>query len=223
MARMMLTQSLSGLSVFSCHSFQSIPKISSLKIYKFQLSSSHKSTCSSTLTETKMSKERKLPIFLFDIMDTIVRDPFYEDIPAFFGLSMKELLKVKHPTAWIEFEKGIITEEELAAKFFRDGRIFDFDGLKQCMRNGYAYLDGIECILHQLKSNGYEIHAFTNYPCWYMMIEEKLKLSTYLSWTFSSCNTGLLMWKLQERLVWMLSFLRMLLSLSKVLYFLEFK
>ncbi|KAH9290439.1 hypothetical protein KI387_034556, partial [Taxus chinensis] len=34
--------------------------------------------------------------------------------------------------------------EELAMKFFRDGRAFDFDGLKQCMSNGYAYLDGME-------------------------------------------------------------------------------
>lgn len=27
---------------------------------------------------------RKLPVLLFDIMDTVVRDPFYEDVPAFF-------------------------------------------------------------------------------------------------------------------------------------------
>lgn len=30
---------------------------------------------------------RKRPILLFDIMDTIVRDPFYHHIPAFFGYS----------------------------------------------------------------------------------------------------------------------------------------
>ena len=29
--------------------------------------------------------KRKLPVLLFDVMDTIVRDPFYQDIPAFFG------------------------------------------------------------------------------------------------------------------------------------------
>lgn len=36
---------------------------------------------------TKKSDEltnRKLPILLFDIMDTIVRDPFYHDVPTFF-------------------------------------------------------------------------------------------------------------------------------------------
>lgn len=30
-------------------------------------------------------EERKLPILLFDVMDTLVRDPFYHDIPDFFG------------------------------------------------------------------------------------------------------------------------------------------
>ncbi|KAK8937752.1 hypothetical protein KSP40_PGU012427 [Platanthera guangdongensis] len=137
-----------------------------------------------------MMEKRKFPVFLFDVMDTIVRDPFYHDIPAFFKMSMKELLDEKHPTAWVEFEKGFIDETELAKKFFKDGRSFDLEGLKECLRRGYSYVDGIEELLHVLKQNNYELHAFTNYPVWYKMIEEKLKLSKYLSWTFSSCIIG---------------------------------
>ncbi|KNA16317.1 hypothetical protein SOVF_090270 [Spinacia oleracea] len=135
-------------------------------------------------------EERKLPILLFDVMDTLVRDPFYHDIPDFFGMSMKELMECKHPTAWSEFEKGLIDEDELAKKFFKDGRHLDVEGLKDCMKRGYSYLDGIEDLLHALKLNNYEMHAFTNYPVWYQLIEDKLKLSTYLSWTFCSCATG---------------------------------
>ncbi|KAJ8615781.1 hypothetical protein MRB53_035153 [Persea americana] len=137
-----------------------------------------------------ISENRKLPILLFDVMDTLVRDPFYQDVPAFFGMPMKELLETKHPTAWIEFEKGLINEMELAKKFFKDGRPFDLEGLKECMRRGYSYIDGIEALLYNLKQNNYEMHAFTNYPIWYMLIEDKLKISTYLSWTFCSCKTG---------------------------------
>ncbi|XP_074272416.1 flavin mononucleotide hydrolase 1, chloroplatic-like [Silene latifolia] len=133
---------------------------------------------------------RKLPVLLFDVMDTIVRDPFYQDIPQFFGMPMKELLECKHPTAWNEFEKGLIDEDELARKFFKDGRHFDLEGLKMCMKNGYSYIDGVEGLLSSLKHNNYEMHAFTNYPIWYQMIEEKLKLSNYLSWTFCSCTIG---------------------------------
>ncbi|KAK2994732.1 hypothetical protein RJ640_002538 [Escallonia rubra] len=134
--------------------------------------------------------KRKLPILLFDVMDTIVRDPFYQDVPAFFGMSLKDLIECKHPAAWIEFEEGLINEMELARNFFKDGRPLDLEGLKNCMRRGYSYLDGVEELLQALHRNGYEIHAFTNYPIWYEMIEDKLKLSTYLSWTFCSCKIG---------------------------------
>lgn len=146
-------------------------------------------TTTSNISNTHTSR-RKLPILLFDVMDTIVRDPFYQDVPAFFRMSMKELLECKHPTAWMEFEKGLIDEPELARKFFKDGRSFDLEGLKNCMKRGYLYIDGVEELLRALKKDGYEMHAFTNYPIWYKMIEDKLKLSTYLSWTFCSCIFG---------------------------------
>lgn len=145
---------------------------------------------SSNTTSTGNNGNRKLPILLFDIMDTIVRDPFYHDVPAFFRMPMEELLECKHPTAWIEFEKGLINETELARKFFKDGRDFDLEGLKNCMRRGYSYIEGVEGLLRALKQNNYEMHAFTNYPIWYEMIEDKLKLSTFLSWTFCSCTIG---------------------------------
>ncbi|KAJ4848337.1 Flavin mononucleotide hydrolase 1, chloroplatic [Turnera subulata] len=135
-------------------------------------------------------KQEKLPVLLFDIMDTIVRDPFYEDVPRFFGMSFKELIDSKHPSSWVDFEKGIIDEMELARNFFKDGRSFDLEGLKKCMMNGYSYIDGVQELLCALKRNNYDMHAFTNYPIWYNLIEEKLSVSRYLSWTFCSCVTG---------------------------------
>ncbi|XP_031249835.1 flavin mononucleotide hydrolase 1, chloroplatic-like isoform X2 [Pistacia vera] len=105
-------------------------------------------------------------------------------------MPMKELIECKHPTAWLEFEKGLIDEMELARKFFKDGRPFDLEGLKNCMRRGYYYIEGVEELLFDLKQNNYEMHAFTNYPIWYRIIEDKLNISTYLSWTFCSCAIG---------------------------------
>ncbi|XP_038683926.1 flavin mononucleotide hydrolase 1, chloroplatic isoform X2 [Tripterygium wilfordii] len=145
-------------------------------------------TMAATLNSYSSNKRRST--LLFDVMDTLVRDPFYHDVPAFFGMSMKELLECKHPTAWIEFETGVINETELARKFFKDGRPFDLEGLKSCMRKGYSYIEGVEELLQALKQSNYEMHAFTNYPIWYEMIEDKLQLSTYLSWTFCSCKSG---------------------------------
>ncbi|KDP45815.1 hypothetical protein JCGZ_17422 [Jatropha curcas] len=153
----------------------------------------HKKSMASFATEANLqttTTDRKLPILLFDIMDTIVRDPFYHDVAPFFGMSFEELLESKHPTAWTEFEEGIIDEMELYKKFFKDGRPFDLQGLKNCMRRGYSYIDGVEQLLYDLKQKNYEMHAFTNYPIWYKMIEEELNISTYLSWTFCSCISG---------------------------------
>jgi FMN phosphatase YigB (HAD superfamily) len=34
------------------------------------------------------------------------------------------------------------------------------------------------------------MHVLSNYPTWYLMIEERLGLSRYLPWSFVSCRTG---------------------------------
>ncbi|KAL9259972.1 Flavin mononucleotide hydrolase 1, chloroplatic-like protein [Drosera capensis] len=46
-------------------------------------------------------------------------------------MSLKEWIECKHPTAWVEFEKGLIDEVELAKKFFKDGRQFDLGGKRK--------------------------------------------------------------------------------------------
>lgn len=87
---------------------------------------------------TSAAASRKAPVLVFDVMDTIVKDPFFKEIPEFFGMTMKELLAAKHPTAWVEFEKGEISEHQLFQKFFLDGRSFDGPGLLQSMVNTYV-------------------------------------------------------------------------------------
>ena len=44
-----------------------------------------------TATPT-VTEKRKLPILLFDVMDTLVRDPFYQDVPAFFGYGISNYI-----------------------------------------------------------------------------------------------------------------------------------
>ena len=62
-----------------------------------------------------------------------MRDPFYDEVPKFFDMTLKELYRVKHPTAWIDFEKGQICEDALVSNFFKDGRSFDSEGMKRMM------------------------------------------------------------------------------------------
>lgn len=130
------------------------------------------------------------PVLLFDVMSTLVRDPFHEALPAFFGLSLAELIEAKHPTTWVEFELGAIDEATALSRMFRDGRPVDRAGLVAMLRRTYCWLPGMEALLDELRGAGVEMHVLSNYPVWYRIIEEELVLSRYLPWTFVSCETG---------------------------------
>ncbi len=127
---------------------------------------------------------------LFDIMSTVVYDPFAVELPAFFNLSMRELLAQKHPTAWQDFERGAIDEATFWRMFFLDGRQVDHERLSQVMIDAYRFEPGMEALLQELLDAGVAMHALSNYPSWYERIERKLKLSRFMSWRFVSCHTG---------------------------------
>lgn len=124
-------------------------------------------------------------------MGTLVYDPFHEEMPAFFGMSLETLLREKHPSAWVRFEHGELDEEALFASFFADGRAVDGDAFIEMLRGAYRWLDGVEPLLEELRRRGVPMHALSNYPRWYRIIEEQLALSRYLEWSFVSCETGL--------------------------------
>jgi FMN phosphatase YigB (HAD superfamily) len=124
-------------------------------------------------------------------MDTLVVDPFRHVMPAFFGMTLTQLLEEKHPNAWVRFELSQLSEAEFLASFFKDGRQYDRDGFKAAVRASYRWIEGIEGLLARLCARGSDMHAFSNYPEWYAWIEESLCLSRYLHWSFVSCHTRL--------------------------------
>jgi len=130
-------------------------------------------------------------VLLLDVMGTLVYDPFMVEIPAFFDMSLQEVFEDKHPDAWIRFEHGEMSEGEMLANFFADGRAFDHAAFEKTVRGAYRYLDGIEALLTDLRALGVPMHTMSNYPSWYRWIEASLELSQYLPWTFVSCETGI--------------------------------
>lgn len=128
-------------------------------------------------------------VILFDVMDTLVHDPFHE-IPTFFGLTPEALIAAKHPSAWVEFEHGRLDEERFLERFFADGRAFDRAAFLEAMVSGYRFLDGVEPLLDELRTRAIPMHALSNYPRWYQRIEARLGLSRFLAWSFVSCETG---------------------------------
>ena len=78
------------------------------------------------------------------MQDTLVWDPFYTEMPEFFDMKLPDLLKQKHPSAWPEFERGEIDEDELYRKFFKDERPINGAGLiRQMVRLAYLQCSGI--------------------------------------------------------------------------------
>eukprot|EP00887_Chlorella_sp_A99_P001208 scaffold14.g1208.t1 len=138
---------------------------------------------------------RRSPLhILFDVMDCVVADPFYTHMAAFFELEHEEFLLLKDPGAWIEFENGLIEEDEFCAKLFTDRRAVDGAALRAHMERHYRYVHGMDALLERLSAAGHSLHAFTNYTrrvaagllagIWYHMIDRKLGLGRFLHWTF---------------------------------------
>ena len=83
------------------------------------------------------------------------------------------------------------SEEQFIATMFQDGRSVDASALRAFLGQSYRWVDGMEALLQDLIARGHELHAMSNYPVWYRLIEEELGLSRYLSWTFVSWDQGL--------------------------------
>ncbi len=131
------------------------------------------------------------PALLFDVLGTLVHDPFFDEVPRALGMELEELLRLKHPTSWVEFELGDLTEDELLARFFADGRRFDHAALARSFTENFRFLDGVEPLLQELGARGARPHLLSNYPVWFERIEERLRLSRYADWSFVSCRTRL--------------------------------
>jgi HAD superfamily hydrolase (TIGR01509 family) len=129
-------------------------------------------------------------VLLLDVMGTLVHDPFFDAMPAFFGLPFREMLAQKHPSAWVEFELAERTEEALLRDFFADGRAFDHQAFLARVTEAYALLPGIEPLLEALSRANVPMVAFSNYPAWYRRVEHRTALSRFLEWRFVSCETG---------------------------------
>lgn len=129
-------------------------------------------------------------VILWDVMGTLTHDPFFVEVPAFFDMTLAELIACKHPDNWVRFELGQIDEDAMLRGFFADGRAFDGDGLKRTMQAAYRLLPGIEALLDRLAARGHSMHALSNYTQWYQLIESQLSLSRWLRWSFVSCEVG---------------------------------
>lgn len=150
-------------------------------------------SCDQVRTPCTVPKDTPMrrPVLLFDVMETLVVEPFFEVACAVTGLKLPELWEQKNPDHWEDFEKALIDEQTYCDGFFRDGRGIDRQHLRRSLFDAYRWVDGMHELVAQLAAAGWQMHTFSNYPIWFEMIEQKLQLARYLQWTFVSHKTGL--------------------------------
>jgi HAD superfamily hydrolase (TIGR01509 family) len=129
-----------------------------------------------------VDKKMKKPLLFFDLMDTVVVDPFFRLMPEFFGITLEELLKIKDPYSWPEFELGEIGEAEYFRRFFRaeSGLCFEeSEKLKFALFVSYRFVDGVEELLGRLRASGERLWVHSNYSPWVTEIRERLGLDRF--------------------------------------------
>lgn len=104
----------------------------------------------------------------FDLMDTVVRDPFREALSAATPLTVEDLLTRRDPEGWPMFERGEITEAEYWSLY--EGIPFDIDAFHRERRAGYRLIDGMGELLDELAGRVARVAA-TNYPVWVRELE----------------------------------------------------
>jgi HAD superfamily hydrolase (TIGR01509 family) len=131
------------------------------------------------------------PVVLFDVLGTLVHDPFPDAAAEVLGLAPHEIRTSLDYAALLDFEEGRMAEAACLERLFVDRRRVDGAALTSFLRKSYRWLPGMEALLAELHEHGIVMHALSDYSEWYRMIDERLTLSRYLPWTFVSCRTGI--------------------------------
>jgi HAD superfamily hydrolase (TIGR01509 family) len=104
-------------------------------------------------------------VVAFDLMDTVVRDPFREALEAATGLGLRELFERRDPTVYPAFERGEIDEPAYWAHYETAGITVDPAAFHRIRREGIAFLPGMAELLDDLAGLVERVTA-SNYPVW---------------------------------------------------------
>lgn len=112
-------------------------------------------------------------VVAFDVMDTVLRDPYREALEAATGLAPSAIFERRDPEAYPAFERGDLTEDEYWTTFTDAGVPVDRDAFHAARRAGYAWLDGMRDLLVDVRRR-HTVVAASNYPHWLDEVHEEL-------------------------------------------------
>ncbi len=104
-------------------------------------------------------------VLLFDLMDTVLADPFRDALSAATVVPLGELFARRDPDLWPAFERGELSEDDYWAGWAEAGIGFDREAFHRVRRSGTRFLPGMAELLDDL--GGHVVRATaSNYPIW---------------------------------------------------------
>lgn len=131
-------------------------------------------------------------VVCLDLMGTVLYDPYLEAIEAATGMGIREVIGVKDPDSWPQFEMGLIDEAEFVRRFFAQpeaARVFDVDAFHRVRLDGYRFLDGVEALLDELAGE-VPCYVASNYPVWIEDLGLRFDFARRFDGVYASCHLG---------------------------------
>lgn len=127
-------------------------------------------------------------VVAFDLMDTLVRDPYREALVAGTGLSLEEIFVGRDLTAYPAFERGELTEDEYWATYAEAGVPVDTEAFHRARRGGYGWIKGMHNLATDVAASVRTVVA-SNYTAWIQDLAEGL-LDGIIDETIASYQLG---------------------------------
>lgn len=133
----------------------------------------------------------RIDVVAFDLMDTVLHDPYREALEAGTGLSLEMLRERRgtHWAAWPAFERGELSEEEYWRLHEEHGVPVDREVFHRARRSGYHFLRGMAELVEDLRGQVRCVVA-SNYPVWIVELEADL-LAGRFDGVYSSHDLGI--------------------------------
>jgi len=135
----------------------------------------------------------KVRLLAFDLMDTVVIDPFFSNVLQSLKLPLEQLASVRDPGIWPAFERGHVDEPTFLRRFYLPNAPADLpspSAIRDAVVTGYRFVDGMPALLSELAKLGRQLWVFSNYPIWFEIVRSTLDLDRYFEGFVVSYETG---------------------------------